>query len=429
MKLQVDRHTAPAVRPLEFNGFPAPVAEKINQHFPCYLYQSTHADVVRLDMVVPAGSWSQQKALQASTFSRMLNEGTKSHDAFALAEAIDRGGAYLEIGSSYHFTTISLYAVRHILVSLLPIVKSVLTEPVFPLREMEVLLANNKQDFIISNKKVMGIARRMFPSLLYGEKHPYGRMLSEAHFDQVHRDDLLEYYSRWPLSESRLYLSGHIDDNVLGALSELLSDDQFIGHKGQPEAEFVPEPKGEKETYIEVPGAVQSAIIMGLPVIGRHHPDFPKLMFASTILGGYFGSRLMKSIREEKGYTYGISGGINARLKAAQLTIQTEVKAETTRDATDEIFRQILRLSDELVDMEEFDTARNYLAGQFLRSLDGPFQLSDRLQTMHAEGIDPTVYYPAYWKQLFAATPEDIRDMVRRYIQPEKMKTLIVGKM
>ncbi|KAF5038037.1 Peptidase M16 inactive domain protein [anaerobic digester metagenome] len=358
--------------------------------------------------------------------ARMMTEGTKDFNAFQIAETIDFSGAYLDVTASHHNTTISIFAVKHILEKLFPLLRSIMTESVFPEEEFRVILANNKQEFIIGNKKVMSLARRIFPSMIYGENHPYGKILQESDFDNLTTDDLRQLYTRLPLGSSRCYIGGNIDSNVISSLSEMM---QHISTRenGAAEKEFEIQLSTDKERIIEIEDAVQSAIMLGIPVVGRSHPDFPLLVLTNTILGGYFGSRLMKSIREEKGYTYGISSGIALRAKASHLSIQTEVKTEITQLALDEIFREISRLSAEKVMMEELNIARNYIFGSLLRSLDGPFALTERLIGVHSINLDPEKYFRYYWDTIANATADDVLATAKKYLNPDEMRVLIVG--
>ena len=423
----INRSTAPETGALHFEGFPAYKQELINNQFPCYSVENFSSNVVRLDISIPSGSWMQSKPLQSSSMARMITEGTKQFNSFQIAEAIDFSGAYLDVSSSPHRTILSIYAVKDILVSLLPLVKSILTEPTFPADELKTILANNKQEFIISNKKVMGRARRFFPSLLYGNRHPYGTVIEEKHFDALSTEDMQSLFNALPLCESSIFLGGNIDEDVMEHLQNLFSDAAFAKSTSTSEQNYNCEPSSEKEHLITVSDAVQSALVLGTPVVGRSHPDFPVLMLTNTILGGFFGSRLMKTIREEKGYTYGISSGITARTQASHFSIQTEVMAEVTQQALDEIFSEISRLSVAPVEMNELDIARNYLFGSFLRNMDGPFALVERLQTALQENLDPNVYYRSYWDAIAAATPADIQHMAQKYLIPENMHVLIVG--
>jgi len=423
----INRSTAPETGALHFEGFPAYKQELINNHFPCYSVENFSSNVVRLDISIPSGSWVQQKALQSSSMARMLTEGTTSFNSFQIAETIDFSGAYLDVSSSPHRTILSIYAVKDILVSLLPLVKSILTEPTFPAEELKTILANNKQEFIIGNKKVMNKARRNFPALLYGNQHPYGTVIEEKHFDDLSSNDLQSLFESLPMHQSSIFLGGNIDDDVMEQLQNLFSDAAFAKENSISEQNCICDPAADKEHLITVPDAVQSALILGTPVVGRAHPDFPVLMLTNTILGGFFGSRLMKSIREEKGYTYGISSGITTRTQASHFSIQTEVMAEVTQQALNEIFSEISRLSVAPVEMNELDIARNYLFGSFLRNMDGPFALVERLQTALQDNLDPNVYYRNYWDAIAAATPADIQHMAQKYLIPENMHVLIVG--
>ncbi|HBG71157.1 MAG TPA: hypothetical protein DDX57_10260 [Bacteroidales bacterium] len=422
----INRSIAPAAESLQFGGFPAFTETKINNQFPCFCFENFNSEVVRLDILVKSGSWIQQKPLQASSMARMMTEGTRQFNSFQIAEAIDFGGAYIDVTASNHHTTFSIFAVKHILVKLFPILKSILTEATFPEEEFRVILANNKQEFIIGNRKVMNLARRIFPSMLYGEKHPYGKTICEADFDNLVTEDLKHLYNHLPFGELSLYIGGNIDSDVIASLNDLLKDINNNG-SGIPEQEFTIQPSAEKEKIVLVEDAVQSAIMMGIPVVGRSHPDFPLLALTNTILGGYFGSRLMKTIREEKGFTYGISSGLALRAKASHLSIQTEVNTDITQQALDEIFKEISRLSAEKVLMEELNIARNYIFGNLLRSLDGPFALTEKLMHMHADNLDPKKYFRNYWDSIANASPEDVLLTAKKYLNPDEMRVLIVG--
>ncbi len=422
----INRKIQPAFTQLHFNGFPEFKKELLTKEIPCYCFHNPSTEVIKFNMVIKAGSWSQQKLLQAQSMARLMTEGTKTYNAYQIAEIVDFNGAYLDITSSFHQTIINIVALKHSLKNLIPLLKSILTESIFPEEELKIILANNKQDFIVGSQKVMTLARRIFPSMIYGENHPYGSVLKESDFDNISANDLVLFYNNLPLNSLNCYLSGNIDSNTISLLKDLLMD-VTEADNNVTENHFEIIASTEKEKLIEVDNAVQSAIILGTQVIGRTHRDFPLLYLTNTILGGYFGSRLMKAIREEKGYTYGISSGITFRKNASHLSIQTEVKSQTTNLALDEIFNEILRLSVEKVSLEELDIARNYIFGSQLRNMDGAFALSDRLMSAHSENIDPYKYYRYFWDTIANATPSDVIEMTKKYLVPDKMRVLIVG--
>ena len=150
------------------------------------------------------------------------------------------------------------------------------------------------------------------------------------------------------------------------------------------------------------------------------------MIVATEILGGYFGSRLMRNIREEKGFTYGISSSIVPMRQAGYWAIGTDVKKEFAQATLDEIQKEIHRLQTELVPENELETVKNYLAGEFAGSLNTPFEIADRVRLMVLEGLD-VEFYSNYIQRLRVVTAEDIQRMANQYWQWEDLQQVIVG--
>ncbi|NLL27378.1 MAG: insulinase family protein [Bacteroidales bacterium] len=421
----LDRTTPPKSNEMQFDGFPQFEKTLINNNIPCYFFNNKNSDAIRLDIAIPIGKWDEEKPLQSSMTAKIMTEGTKKFDAFQIAETFDFNGAYIEINSTMHYIFVRVLSLKQKLNQLFPIIKSIIFEATFPKNELKIIAENNKQDFIIENKKVFSIARNIFPSMLYGEKHPYGKIMEEKFFNEISSDDLHNFYSKLPIDKSSVYIGGNIDTDVFNFLEDIFKDTKKIEIT---EKNYATSPFAENKKIIEVKNAMQSAVIIGLPTIGRKHKDFPLLMLTNMILGGFFGSKLMKVIREEKGYTYGIYSIISARAKYSHLSIQSEIIAENTNQAVDEIFSVINRLSTTLISNNELNIARNYLFGKMLRNIDGPFALVEQLENINAEGIDVYDYFDYYWKSISQAKPDDIKEIASKYLDTNKIKTLIVGQ-
>ena len=173
--------------------------------------------------------------------------------------------------------------------------------------------------------------------------------------------------------------------------------------------------------------AVQSAIRMGKVFFNRTHPDFPEMLFLNTALGGYFGSRLMSNIREDKGFTYGIGSGIIPLLKGGYFFISTEVGADVTQLAEKEIAFELERLRQEKIPSHEMETVRQYMLGQLLRSTDGVFNLIDRFRSHHLFGQTNEDFRIGVEK-LKSVTPDRIQDLAQLYLDPASMVTVVAGK-
>ena len=163
-----------------------------------------------------------------------------------------------------------------------------------------------------------------------------------------------------------------------------------------------------------------------MPLFKKDAADYHLMRVVNTILGGYFGSRLMRNIREERGLTYGISSGIITMEDAGYLVIGTDVKKQFTQLAIDEVYREIERLRLEPVSAVELRTVKNYLAGKLLNSVDTPFALAEKFKNIYLYGLTYG-FYQNYLKTLNDITPEVIQTVANRYLIAANIHEVTVG--
>ena len=178
---------------------------------------------------------------------------------------------------------------------------------------------------------------------------------------------------------------------------------------------------------IEKEGALQSAIRIGKLMFNKTHPDFQSLQVLNTVYGGYFGSRLMSNIREDKGYTYGIGSGLVSLQHGGYFFITTEVGVDVTAKAIKEIYFEMDRLRKEKITTDELQLVKNYLLGTFLRSVDGPFAMADRFKGIlnYNLGYD---YFDRYIATIRAVSASDLMGLANTYFDKDSMIELVVGK-
>ena len=183
----------------------------------------------------------------------------------------------------------------------------------------------------------------------------------------------------------------------------------------------------EKRIFTEREDAMQSAVKMGYTTITREHPDYLKLRVLMTVFGGYFGSRLMSNIREEKGYTYGISAGIMFYPDSGLLIVSTETDNEYVEPLIQEVYHEIDRLHQEVVPVEELSMVRNYMLGEMCRSYESAFSLSDAWIFIATSGLGDD-YFSRSLQAVQEVTPAELQDLAQRYLCKEKLKEVIAGK-
>jgi predicted Zn-dependent peptidase len=395
------------------NGLPV-----VYLHDPCQ-------EVLRLDVVLPHGTYYQPRPVVASATVNLLNGGTRSLPAAAIAGIFDFHGASVDLNCGVHRSEITLLALHGHAARMVEVLASMLLESVFPRREMEIYLRNRKQQHAVNMEKTSYLASQTLASLLHGEHHPYANRLEAADFDRVTVDEVKAFHrARLSAPACRLVLSGNVSDALLQAIDRCFS---AMPREPLPPDDEIPTAPAPPGTYrVEKPGAVQSSIRVGKVGVRLASEDHAPFQLLNMALGGYFGSRLMSNIREEKGYTYGINSMNVTLARGAWWTIATEVNARQAEATLAEIHREIRRLREEPLPVEELQVVKSYYHGELLRELDGTFAQADALKYYLEHGTD-TTYCLRALDQIHHCTPETLLLLAREYLDPSEMYTVIAG--
>ncbi len=385
----IDRKLSPAFKTVEHVEMIKANEQRLRNNIPVYSINAGTQDIIKIEFLFGAGMYQQERPLQAAAVSDMLEEGTSTLTAAQIADKVDYYGAFLETGVSQDTASVVLYTLTKHLKATLPVVEQVIKDAVFPQSELETYLRNKKQKFLVNNQKVAVLARKHFTELLFGAKHPYGIYVQDADFSDINRSHLTKFYSTFYRSNNcKIIVAGKIDDTVITQLDSYFGGNDWNSSVNLSTKDVPLDSTKELKHLIFKEDALQSAIRIGKILFNKTHPDFQSFQILNTLLGGYFGSRLMSNIREDKGYTYGIGSGIASLQHSGYFFISTEVGVETSNNTLKEIYFEINRLQQELVSEEELQLVKNYLLGTFLRSVDGPFALAERFKGIMEYGLD-----------------------------------------
>jgi zinc protease len=400
---------------------------KLDNGLEFFLLPDQSQDVTRIDFVFDAGSVHQEKMLQAATVNQLLSEGTRNHSSMEIAEILDFHGAYLD-----HFLTkdsagLSLFSLTKYAGKILPFMVEMVTEAIFPEEEMNIFVDRRRQQFLVNIQKVNYRASMEFNRMIFGAKSAYGRTLHLNDFDHLNRIDCIDFYKKY-YQPAGFYglLSGKVTEELIQQLNATLGQIRQPEQNTLPELKEIINPSSENLKFISQKKALQSALRMGCLTIDHKHADYPRLSLLNTVLGGYFGSRLMSSIREDKGYTYGIHSFLQQHRHGGFFGIATEVNAQNTAAALDEIKIQIEKLRTEKISDQELETVKNYVYGSYLRNFDGSFVLAERFLKSRELQM-PFESFGQLLNQMMSCTAEELLLAAKQYLNPEKMKTLIVG--
>lgn len=427
-KTILDRKTMPALaRPGKIDITHAS-QHKLPNGIPVYYVNAGTQDVVKIEMIFRAGACQQDMTLQADITSSMLEEGTKKHNAEEIASLLDYYGSFLETSSHQDYASVTIYSLSKHINKVLPVLEELVKEPVFPQEELGVYIKNKKQRFLVDGEKVRVVAARNFPSLMFGDKHPYGHVIRMEEYDAVKRDNLQTFHQKhYSAADCAIFISGRVGDDLIKTVGDYFGSASWKAESANGEgtkAEFLPSP--EKIHFIAKKDALQSAIKLGRPLFLKSHPDAIPFQILNIILGGYFGSRLMSNIREDKGYTYGIGSGVIFLKDAGYFQISSEVGSDVCKKALVEVYKELDRLCSEAVPADELQLVKNYALGNFLRSMDGPFALADRFKNIWLHGMDYS-YYETYLQTLSDITADELKEIANKYLNKNSIYELVVG--
>ena len=380
-------------------------------------------DLCRLEFVFEAGSKLQSKPLQAAMCNAMLLEGTLNKTAEEIHEKIDFYGAYTNLDINSDRAVVSLYTLNKYFDVVVPIFIDAIKNASFPKEDFELLIEQRKQSFVISSGKVEFKARNAFFGHLF-KGHSYGAAAILADFDKITREDLITFHDlHYKQAALKVYISGNVPTNTEEQFNELI--EEWTVKSPRPIALFSKKTSPDK-IHIAKEGALQSAIRIGCVCFNSHHDDYQELKYLSIVLGGYFGSRLMSNIREDKGLTYGIGAMCVQQEESGFFSISTEVKGESTGLALSEIYKELKRLREDLIPEEELGLVKNYIMGQILTSADGPFAQASLLKNMHVHRIG-FEFYDTYQEMLNNLDAVYLRELALKYLKEEDLCEVVVG--
>lgn len=422
----LNRTQVPDSKQVNEINFIEPQEQELENGIKVYTINAGKQDLVRIEFIFDNVNWDESKPLQAIGVSHLVNNGTARLSAKDIADKVDYYGAFLQTEYGADQSSIKLYTLNKHLRAVLPILKSIIDESVFPEQELAIFIQNQKQSLQVSLQKNDFLARKNFAHAIFGQSS-YGANIEPSDYDALRQSDLLDYYrSAYKPQNCSIFVAGRFEHTEFELLNSIFGKNWNNSNSSvQNKFSFSSSPKGE--LFIERPEAIQSAIRMGTRSINRTHPDFAAFQVLNCVLGGYFGSRLMANIREDKGYTYGIGSAVVSMKDTGYFFIATEVGAEVCGKAMEEIEKEIHILKTELVPAAELDLVRNYMLGSMLGSLENTFSHADKFKSIHYSGLD-YAYYKNYIRTVKTIDSNCLQALANKYLNTGEFVKVIAGK-
>jgi zinc protease len=424
----IDRKITPEINPI-LNLNISPASKLIfNNGTPFYYVHSNSSELIKIEWMFAAGNWYQNHPLLAFAVNNTLSEGTRNFSSSLLVEKIEFYGASLGYSVDKDNAYVSLISMRKHLPKVMPLMEELIKYPIFPEKEIEIFRHKHKQHFLVEQTKVNSLARTHHSSLLFGSEHPYGKMIIESDFDTLVPNLMADFHQKfYHCANCSIIASGKVLQEDIDVIAQYFGNQSWGNVNKLQQCSFDVKTSADVKVFIEKPDAVQNAIRIGKVIFNKTSNDYAGFTVLNCILGGYFGSRLMKKIREEKGYTYGINSLHVSLVRDGYFTIVSEVGSEVTAPALADIYNEIEILRTELVPEEELTRVRNYMLGDMVRMFDGPFAQAESLISLLEYDIDYE-HFNEVANVIRNIKSEEICDLAIKYLNPASMTEVVVGK-
>ncbi len=418
----LDRTLQPTLSPITKINFVEPTIIPINEFSKLYWMKEVLDETMRIELHFNAGSIRSLEKI-AGSVNNLLFSGTKTKTSIQINEELDSLGAFIDQELGQEVAIVSLYCLRKNAEAAIDIVLDAIHNVTFNEQEVSDNIREKKQQFLISSEKVSILARREFQKQLFANSPNYARQIELKDYDAITIAGLKNFHKEY-------YLNGLLKVVLVGNMEQ-----SFVNHFHEKLIPFAIQAKPEYEKqfinnkgtfHIEKADALQTAIRIGMPLFNKSHSDFIDFQILQTILGDYFGSRLMSNIREDKGYTYGIGSGLSEANLTGYFIIATEVGKEFVSSTLHEIKVEIERLQNELVSEDELNLVKNYVLGQLLKHADGPNAMMDLFMAVQLQGKG-FEFYDSLIRRVNIITSKDLINVANKYLSWDNLTIITAG--
>lgn len=390
----------------------------LDNNIPVYCFENKDMEVVFMKIVFyNAGTVFQDKFFVASLTKTQLAQDTKDFTALTLADAMDYYGVNFSATTSNERTVLNFSFLKQSQKEVLKLAGQIILYPLFNQDKLDITINNSKQEFLAKCQQTSFLAHREFMANLFGRQHPYGKYAALSDYDKVNSEDLkLFYKKRYTFNQCYVIIAGNTDTEFKNLLNETLGKENWNSQTADTAPNNISVNKNPEVKTVITPleSAVQASVCLGKFFPSIHHEDYIPLTVLNCIFGGYFNSRLMSNIREEKGYTYGVDSFIAPYFSGSVFMTVTDVTADKDSETVEEIFKEMKILRQEKVSDEELDTVKHYMMGEMLRSNDGVSEIAESFDQLVRFNL-PQDYNSKSMQIVKNITADDIIRLANKY--------------
>ena len=390
-----------------------------------YQIQTSKPGLCSFEIVFRNGRISEHKKLVSRMAANQIQEGTPDSNANQVADMIDFHGANLSIHADLDFTVISMSCLQKHFEILSQFITELLLNPAYreaDLEKAKLFFNSQLQHQLVEPDYV---SYREFTSLVYGKDSVYGYNTSPELIEALGREDLIRYQKENYVSNAmEVFYCGELSKDAERELEKIIT--KFQKSESLQNFSYTAMPGTPITRHYSIEQCAQVSLKLGMRCVYKKHPDFFGLYLLNSIFGDYFGSRLMKNLREDKGYTYDIHSTFDAQVHDGCFYISAELNTDQIENAIFFIKEELNRLRSEPIALEELDLVKNYICGNIMRQMDGPFQTMAFLKILVTE-YGSTDVFQKLLSSILEIEPDTLQQLAIKYLIPEKMILVTAG--
>lgn len=422
----LNRRQAPPMHDFSHFSLCKPLLLTLKNGIKIHQFTNNQLDLIHFTFVIKAGSFFEQKKSVAAFCYLLLKESDASKDSSEVDEFLDFYGANYSASVSIENVTVNLVVPKQNCQKVLSFVFDFMAHPVFRQENLDRFRKRKIMDLATNREKLGYCASQLMLNQMLGESSMVGKILTEDDLQNIDLKDVESYHKATFVAENiSIYAAGNMDAEIMTTLSELFervpNGEKCINTHSLPVS--------KKRTLLEThDDCLQSSFLICKPLLSYTDTERRDFQILSTLLGGYFGSRLMSNLREKNGFTYNVGCGSLYVRNFSIFYIESEVNVDVTQQAIDECFNEVKRLQDELASEDELQLLKNYLSGQQLRGVDNTVSYMKRYFYWAGFGLDEREF-ELNMNAIRDFSPEKARDLALKYLNCDDFVTIVAGKM
>lgn len=422
----LDRTKSPIIKPFKNISIPTPRLLTLDNGIPLTVIDNGTEEVNRISLIWDGGSADTHNSSIASITAGLLREGTKKRSGAEIAEILDFNGSWLKSSVQSHHTSVVLHSLNSKSENVIPVLSEIAYQPTFPENEFNITKERKAQSSELAMKKVTHLCEIAERELIFGKEHPISHYQTPVEIRNITRDEIIRHHKHiYTPATCGIYLTGRITSQLEDLINRYFGQIKLTEKPAN--INIVPySPANEHKKTTNLDNALQSALSISIPTINRNHPDYIPLRLTIMALGGYFGSRLMLNIREDKGYTYGIYAALLGFKEGGVINISTQCDNSYTYPVIEEIHKEIELLKHDNMSEDELNRLKRYAMSQVVTSLDSPFSIMDYYENIRCAGT-PDDYFNQQIDAINSLSSVLIANLASKYLLSENIYTAIAG--